>query len=51
MVSFNDPDFRKKWEGIGSEIVAGTPQQFADLINSEAIRLGALVKDLNIQLD
>jgi tripartite-type tricarboxylate transporter receptor subunit TctC len=48
---FNDPDFRKKWEGIGSEIVAGTPQQFADLINSEAIRLGALVKDLNIQLD
>ena len=48
---FNDPDFRKKWEGIGSEIVAGTPQQFADLIHSEAIRLGALVKDLNIQLD
>ena len=48
---FNDADFRKKWEAIGSEIVAGTPQQFADLINSEAIRLGALVKDLNIQLD
>lgn len=48
---FNDPDFRKKWEAIGSEIVAGTPQQFADLINSEAVRLGALVKDLNIQLD
>jgi len=48
---FKDPDFRKKWEAIGSEIVAGTPQQFADLINSESIRLGALVKDLNIQLD
>ena len=48
---FKDPDFRKKWEAIGSEIVAGTPQQFADLINAESIRLGALVKDLNIQLD
>ncbi len=48
---FKDPDFRKKWEAIGSEIVAGTPQQFADLIDSESIRLGALVKDLNIQLD
>jgi tripartite-type tricarboxylate transporter receptor subunit TctC len=48
---FNDSEFRKKWEGIGSEIVAGTPQQFADLINSESLRLGALVKDLNIQLD
>jgi tripartite-type tricarboxylate transporter receptor subunit TctC len=26
-----DPDFRKKWRGIGSEIVAGTHPQFAEL--------------------
>lgn len=48
---FNDPEFRKKWEAIGSEVVAGTPQQFAALIDSESLRLGALVKELNIQLD
>jgi tripartite-type tricarboxylate transporter receptor subunit TctC len=48
---FADPEFAKKWEAIGSEVVAGTPEQFAALIDSEALRLGALVKELNIQLD
>ncbi len=48
---FADPEFRKRWEGIGSEVVAGTPEQFQALILSESVRLGKLVKDLGVQLD
>jgi tripartite-type tricarboxylate transporter receptor subunit TctC len=48
---FADPEFKKRWEGIGSEIVAGTSKAFAELIVSEADRLGALVKGLGVQLD
>ncbi|KAA0892950.1 tripartite tricarboxylate transporter substrate binding protein [Pusillimonas sp. ANT_WB101] len=48
---FQDPEFAKKWEGIGSEVVGGTPEQFMQLVVSEADRLGVLVKELNIQLD
>ena len=48
---FADPEFKKRWEGIGSEIVAGSSKEFAALIVSEAERLGALVKGLGVQLD
>ncbi|WP_353153841.1 tripartite tricarboxylate transporter substrate binding protein [Pollutimonas bauzanensis] len=48
---FQDPEFAKRWEGIGSEVVGGTPEQFTSLVNSEAQRLGKLVKDLGIQID
>lgn len=41
----------EKWEGLGSEVVGGTPEQFMQLVWSEADRLGVLVKELNIQLD
>ena len=48
---FADPEFKKRWEGIGSEIVAGSSKEFGELIVSEAGRLGALVKGLGVQLD
>ena len=48
---FADPEFKKRWEAIGSEIVAGSSQEFAALILSEADRLGSLVKGLGVQLD
>lgn len=48
---FNDPDFRKKWEAIGSEVIGGSARDFSALILSEADRLGALVKGLGVQLD
>ena len=48
---FSDPDFRKKWEAIGSEVIGGSASDFAALILSEADRLGALVKGLGVQLD
>jgi len=48
---FADPEFRKRWEAIGSEVVAGSAEDFSKLIQSESVRLGALVKSLGVQLD
>ena len=48
---FSDPDFAARWKNIGSEVVGGTPEQFDELVNSEAERLGELVRSLGVQLD
>jgi tripartite-type tricarboxylate transporter receptor subunit TctC len=48
---FADPAIRKQWEDIGTPIVGGTSQSFADLIRTETDRLGKLVRDANITLD
>lgn len=48
---FADPAFKARWQEIGSEVVAGTPEQFDRVIQSEARRMQALIKNLNIQLD
>lgn len=48
---FQDPDFKKRWEAIGSEVVGGTPEKFSDLVKSESVRLGAIVKEAGVQLD
>lgn len=48
---FQDPEFARKWEEIGSEVIGGTPDQFMQLVRSEAERLGELVRELNVQLD
>ena len=48
---FADPEFAKRWEDIGSEVVGGPPEQFDELVRSEAERLGALISSLGIQLD
>jgi len=48
---FSDPEFAARWENIGSDVVGGTPEQFDNLVKSEAQRLGDLVRNLGIQLD
>jgi len=48
---FQNPEFAKRWEDIGSEVVGGTPEQFTQLVNAEADRLGGIVKTLGVQLD
>ena len=48
---FADPAFKDKWLEIGSEVVAGTPEQFEALIKAEAGKMQTLIKGLNIQLD
>lgn len=48
---FNDAEFKKKWEAIGTPVVGGTPQQFATLIRSDSVRLGAVVKKAGVTVD
>ena len=42
---FAEPAFRKKWEALGTPVVAGTPEQFGQLIRTESVRLGRVVRE------
>lgn len=48
---FDDPAFKARWLELGSEVVAGTPEQFRDFIHAEARKMEKLTATLNIQLD
>lgn len=48
---FADPEFKKKWEAIGTPVIGGTPEQFGDLIRKESVRLGRVVKSAGVTLD
>lgn len=48
---FQDPDFQKKWSAIGSDVVGGSPNDFAQLIESERERTEAIIKDSGIELE
>ena len=48
---FKDAVFRKKWEAIGTPVVAGTAEQFGALIRTESVRLGRLVRDSGATAD
>ena len=48
---FAEPAFRKKWEAIGTPVVAGTPEQFGQLIRTESVRLGRVVRESGATAD
>lgn len=48
---FAEPEFRKRWEEIGTPVVAGTPEAFGTLIRNESTRLGKVVKDSGATVD
>ncbi|MDO8769006.1 MAG: tripartite tricarboxylate transporter substrate binding protein [Burkholderiaceae bacterium] len=48
---FKEPEFRKKWEAIGTPIVGGTAAQFGELIKKDTVRLGKVVRDAGVTLD
>lgn len=49
--AFRNPAFRKKWEELGTPVVGGTPEQFGQLIRTEAVRLGKVVKESGATVD
>ncbi|WER47667.1 tripartite tricarboxylate transporter substrate binding protein [Cupriavidus sp. WKF15] len=49
--AFKDPEFRKRWEAIGTPVVGGTPEAFGALIRSETTRLGKVVRDTGATVD
>ena len=48
---FKDPAFRKKWEDLGTPVVAGTAAQFGQLIRTESVRLGRVVRESGATAD
>ena len=48
---FKDPVFRKKWEALGTPVVAGTAAQFGQLIRTESVRLGRVVRESGASAD
>jgi tripartite-type tricarboxylate transporter receptor subunit TctC len=48
---FKDPKFRERWEALGTPVVGGTAAQFGELIKSESIRLGKVVKAAGVTVD
>ncbi len=48
---FSDPEFKKKWEAIGTPVVGGTPEAFDTLIRNDSVRLGKVVKSAGVTLD
>jgi len=48
---FADPAIKKQWEELGTPVVGGTAQVFADLVRSEADRLGKVVRDAHVTLE
>ena len=48
---FADPGIRKQWEALGTPVVGGTAQAFADLVRNEGERLGKLVRDAHVTLE
>nr|WP_316642783.1 tripartite tricarboxylate transporter substrate binding protein [uncultured Roseateles sp.] len=48
---FKEPAFRKKWELLGTPVVAGTPEQFGQLIRTESVRLGRVVRESGASVD
>lgn len=48
---FKEPEFRKKWEALGTPVVGGTAAQFGELIKKDTLRLGKVVKAAGVTLD
>lgn len=48
---FNEPEFHKRWEAIGTPVVGGTAAAFGELIKNDTVRLGKLVKASGATVD
>ncbi len=48
---FKEPEFRTRWEAIGTPVVAGSAAAFGDLIRRDTARLGKVVKDSGATVD
>ncbi len=48
---FREPEFRTRWEAIGTPVVAGSATAFGELIRRDTVRLGKVVKDSGATVD
>jgi tripartite-type tricarboxylate transporter receptor subunit TctC len=45
------PEVSEKLSGLGAEIVAGTPEEFASYLQAEIAKWGKVARDANVKLD
>jgi len=45
------PDMKEKFDVQSAEIVAGSPEQFGELIRSESVKWGKVIREKNIRVD
>jgi tripartite-type tricarboxylate transporter receptor subunit TctC len=45
------PDMKEKLDVQSAEIVASTPEQFGELIKSETVKWGRIIREKNIRVD
>ena len=45
------PNMKEKFDVQSAEIVAGTPEQFGELIKSETVKWGKIIREKNIRVD
>jgi tripartite-type tricarboxylate transporter receptor subunit TctC len=48
---FKEPAFRKRWEALGTPVVAGSAEAFGQLIRTESVRLGRVVRESGATAD
>ncbi len=48
---FKDPAFIKKWEALGTPVVAGSAEAFGQLMRTESVRLGRIVREAGVTAD
>jgi tripartite-type tricarboxylate transporter receptor subunit TctC len=48
---FKQPAFRQRWEALGTPVVAGSPAAFGQLIRTETVRLGRVVRESGATAD
>jgi len=49
--ALQDAEVKKKLEGQGADVLGGTPEQFAKLIQDDIVRWGKVVKDSGAKVD
>jgi tripartite-type tricarboxylate transporter receptor subunit TctC len=50
-IVMNRPEYREKLLALASEVVAGTPAEFAAVVRADMARLGTLIGEAGIKAD
>jgi len=45
------PAMKERLNGQGMEVITGTPEQFGELIKSETVKCGKVIREKNIRID
>ena len=47
----NNPEVKQRVLALGEEVVASSPEQFAEFVRRDSARMGRVIKEAGIKLD